>query len=67
MGDDVCETLMATARRATTTTMMVTLGWEHGRCCNQAYPLTGQWGDDGGIAMTMAGGGLGLYFGGDSS
>ncbi len=49
------------------TTLMATLGWEHGRCRHQAYPLPGRLGDDGGIAMMMAGGGLGLGFGGDSS
>jgi len=46
---------------------MATLGWEHGRCPHQAYPLPGRWGDDGGIAMMMADGGLGLGFGGNSS
>jgi len=61
-------TMTGTARRATTsTTSMATLGWEHGCCCHQAYPLPGRWGDDGGIAMTMAGEGLGLGFGGNSS
>jgi hypothetical protein len=58
-------TTSATARRATTTTMMATLGWEHGRRCHQAYPLSGQWGDYGGIAMMMAGWCLGLGFGGN--
>ena len=61
-------TMRGTARRATTsTTLMATSGWEHGCCCHQAYPLPGRWGDDGGIAMTMAGEGLGLGFGGNSS
>ena len=46
---------------------MATLGWEHGCRRHQAYPLPGQWGDDLGIVMMMAGGGLGLGFGGDSS
>jgi len=46
---------------------MATLGWDNGRCRHQAYPLPGWWGDDGGIAMMMAGGDLGLGFGGDSS
>jgi hypothetical protein len=32
MDDNVGETSMATAQRATMPTMMVTLGWEHG-CC----------------------------------
>ncbi len=61
-------TMTATAQLATTsTTLMATLCWEHGRRRHQAYPLPGRWGVDGGIAMTMAGGGLGLGFGGDSS
>jgi hypothetical protein len=61
-------TMTAMARRVTTlTTSMATLGWEHGRHRHQAYPLPSRWGDDGGIAMKMAGGGLGLGFGGNSS
>jgi hypothetical protein len=43
-GDNVGETSMGTARWATMTTMMATLGWEHGRCCHQAYLLPGRWG-----------------------
>jgi len=66
-GDDVSKTSMATAQWATMTTMMATLGWEHGRHHHQAYPLPGRWGHDGGIAMMMAGVGLGLGFGGNSS
>jgi hypothetical protein len=58
-------TMTGTARLATTST--TSMGWEHGCCCHQAYPLPGRWGDDGGIAMTMAGEGLGLSFGGNSS
>jgi hypothetical protein len=50
----------------TSTTLMETLGWEHGRRRHQAHPLPGQWGDDGEIAMMMAGRGLGLGFGGDA-
>jgi len=67
-GDDVGETLMAMVRRVTTTAIMATLmGWEHGRRRHQAHPLPGRWGDDGGFAMMMAGGDLGIGFGGNSS
>ena len=61
-------TMIAMAQLATTsTTSVATLGWEHSRRRHQVYPLPGWWGDDGWIAMTMAGGGLGLGFGGNSS
>ena len=59
--------MIATVQLATAMTLMTTLGWQRGHRRHQAYPHSSQWGDEGGIAMTMAGGGLGFGFGGDSS